>query len=389
MNKEHYLSIVDGIIASKSFGRSDTYANMLKYLVTCSLEANIPKETTIASEIFGKERFDPSQSTLIRVYIYNLRKKLKKYYENEGINDEVFLEIPKGSYEVKFTKKVKEKKAIGLKKWHILLLLSFVIIPTIFINYKPNKISNTALWTNILKNDKSTMLVLGDLFIYNEKDSIKGGLKTIREPEINSIEEFETLVLPKHNKPTDVEPLTYAFLIRNSVTWVKDLSKVFFQVDKDFIIRTMSRFNPKELSDNNLIVVGMLKTLGIFKDYLGNEGFTLNKSELKYTDEKTNQTYKYTPKGNADEYHTDYAVILKVKGPNNNNIILFGGIWDTGASQSLKHFTDLKLAKDLENTMLEKFGKIPENYKILFEVSGVDRMELNSKILHLEEITKH
>ena len=121
MNKEHYLSIVDGIIASKSFGRSDTYANMLKYLVTCSLEANIPKETTIASEIFGKERFDPSQSTLIRVYIYNLRKKLKKYYENEGINDEVFLEIPKGSYEVKFTKKVKEKKATGLKKWHILL----------------------------------------------------------------------------------------------------------------------------------------------------------------------------------------------------------------------------------------------------------------------------
>lgn len=389
MNKKQYLGIVDGIIASKSFGRSDTYANMLKYLVTCSLDANIPKETTIASDIFGKERFDPSQSTLIRVYIYNLRKKLKKYYENEGINDEVFLEIPKGSYEVKFTKKVKEKKAIGLKKWHILLLLSFIIIFTVFINYKPNEISKTALWKNILENDRPTMLVLGDLFIYNEKDSIKGGLKTIREPEINSIEEFETLVLPNHNKSTNVEPLTYAFLIRNSATWVKDLSKVFFQVDKDFIIRTMSRFNPKELSDNNLIVVGMLKTLGIFKDYLGKEGFTLNKGVLKYTDEKTNKIYRYTPKGDADEYHTDYAIILKVKGPNNNNIILFGGIWDTGASQSLKQFTDLKLAKDLENTMLEKFGEIPDNYKILLEVSGVDRMELNSKILHLEEITDH
>lgn len=148
----------------------------------------------------------------------------------------------------------------------------------------------------------------------------------------------------------------------------------------------MSRFNPKELSDNNLMVVGMLKTLGLFKDYMSNEGFNLERGILSYTDEKAKEVFRYSPKGDADEYHTDYAVILKVKGPNNNSIILFGGIWDTGASQSLKHFTDFKLAKNLQNTMLEKFGEIPENYKILLEVSGIDRMELNSKILHIEEV---
>jgi|GEM_PF-4647823 len=36
--------------------------------------------------------------------------------------------------------------------------------------------------------------------------------------------------------------------------------------------------------------------------------------------------------------------------------------------------------------MRDKYGKIPENYKVLIEVSGIDRMELNSKIIHLEKI---
>jgi hypothetical protein len=112
MNKEHYLNIVERITTSKSFGRSATYANMLKYLVECTLTNNIPKETTIASDIFGKENFDPSQSTLIRVYVYNLRKKLTRYYENEGITDTVILKIPKGNYEVKFIDQTPTKTTV-------------------------------------------------------------------------------------------------------------------------------------------------------------------------------------------------------------------------------------------------------------------------------------
>ena len=107
---------------------------------------------------------------------------------------------------------------------------------------------------------------------------------------------------------------------------------------------------------------------------------------LTYTDKRTGQKHTYSPSGNADKYHTDYAVILKVFGPNNNNIYLFGGILDTGTSQSLKNFTDYKLAQQLEVALINKFGEVPDNYKILLEVSGIDRMELNSKIIHLERI---
>lgn len=391
MNKERYLDIVERIIASKSFGRSGTYANLLKYLLHCSLNKNIPKETTIASEVFGKESFDPSQSTLIRVYAYNLRKKITKYYENEGLNDIIKLKIPKGSYEVKFIEKAKpvKKKKTFTKPWALAIILSFLLITLLFNYSKKDNVAKTDLWSNLLSSKKNTMLVLGDLFIYNEIDSISGKSKTVRDPSINSKEEFELFKLNSTKKGIAFKPLSYAFYIRNSVNWVKDLGKVFYSSKKDFVIRNMSRFNPKELSDNNIIVVGMLKTFGLFKDYLNKENYTVTKGSIIYTDKNTGKKQIYKANGDADAYHTDYAIILKVPGPNNNSIYLFGGIWDTGASQSLKNFTNHKLAKQLENTMLEKFGKVPENYKILLEVSGIDRMELNSKILHIEEIIKH
>lgn len=389
MKNEEYRNIVKRITTSKSFGRSDTYANLLRYLVECTLSNTIPKETTIASDIFGKDNFDPSESTLIRVYVYNLRKKLIKYYENEGANDLLVLRIPKGSYEVKFIERTSsDAPALQSKTyWGIglgLILSTLIYLSLFFNSQQPD--FKTALWQDLFISKKPTMVVLGDLFIYKETDSITGRAKIVRDPAINSMEEFKIEKNNKANTGVALEPLSFPFLIKNSATWIKDLSRVFYNVEKDFVIRTMSRFNTKELADNDLIVVGMLKTLGIFKDYFYKQGYTIAPDTLTYTDKETNQKYFYAPRGDADIYHTDYAVILKVSGPNNNNVYLFGGVWDTGVSESLKYFTDYKLAQQLEDALINKYGEVPDNFKILLEVNGIDRMELSSKILHLERI---
>lgn len=389
MIKDRYSGYVTAIIESKSFGRSDTYANMLKYLVSCTLADTIPKESTIANDVLGKENFDPSESTLIRVYIYNLRKKLAKYYENEGQEAKVILKIPKGSYEVVFVPKNEKKKTIQLPfKTTVLSCLFLTIVLIILYVIQRNYTETTPLlWKNLLESERTKMLVLGDLFIYNEIDSAKGKIVTIRNANINSVEEFEEKIVPQAEEGIYLEPISYTFLIGNSSNWVKDLSKTFYKADRNYVIRTMSRFNPKELSDNDFMVVGMLKTLGFFTEYLNKEGYFIGDNILTYID-KNGNTFNYTPKGNADVYHTDYAVLLKVPGPNNNSIYFFGGIWDTGASQSLKYLTDVTLAKSLEKEMVEAFGELPDYYNILFEVSGVDRMQLQSKIIHLKRIDK-
>lgn len=398
VENKRYLQHVEKIIESKSFGRSDTYANLLRYLVRCTLEHNVPKETTIANEIFGKSSFDPSQSTLIRVYVYNLRKKLGAYYANEGVGAPLVLKIPKGGYEVSFETPQdftpEETKAWRKGKSPLLLLVGIAVLLLavgffIYARWEDDKTQiETSLWENLFESKKTTMLVLGDLFAYTEIDSVSGLSRNIRDPFVNSAQEFINFKSTDKRTGISLESITYTYQIRSSMLWVKDLGKVFYDEDEDFIIRSMSRFNPKELPDNNFIVVGMIKTLGIFKDFLEKCGCTFEVvTNILTCIEKTKGTVTtYSPSGDADAYHTDYAVMAKVPGPNNNVIYLFGGIWDTGTSQSLKNFTDTKLMQELERRMRDDFREIPKYYKILFEVSGVDRTELNSKILSIEKI---
>ncbi len=396
MLEEDFHGIVEKIIASKSFGRSDTYANLLRYLVACSLNKNVPKETTIASEIFGKTDFDPSQSTLIRVYVYNLRKKLKTYYHNEGYGDEKRLTIPKGSYAIEVIERkdvVSKQSTSQRKKWMIPLVAALLLSLSLNIyqgtlNDEKSIINKDGLWGDLMQSKLPTMLVMGDLFVYNERDTAMQLTRTIRDPSINSLQEFEAFKSINTKINTEIEPLTYTHLILGSAQWIKKLSEIFYSINKSYIIRTMSRFNPKQLQDYDIIVVGMQKTLGVFKSFYKDSAFDYDyeNDAFLYSTDVNGETLIYKPRGNADSYHTDYSLLTKVPGPNGNTIYLFSGIWDTGATQSLKNFTEPKLLEGLETELRSKFGHLPKYYEAFFEVNGIDRMELSSKILYLHEL---
>ena len=393
-------SIPQKIIDSDSFGKSKTYANLLLYLIDCTKSGNVPKETTIASEIFGKDAFDPGESTLIRVYLFNLRKKIKDYYEKEGIQDTVRLEIPKGSYKVELVKR-KLLKGGGRKRKYqrLFLLLSGLLIFSVILNVwwwrqwdaiekSFRVIPQGSVWADMLDDELPVLVVLGDLFVYDEYIPDLDMNRTIRDPEINSMEEFEDFKNRHPDLTENTNELSYTFLIRNSSLWIRSLTRLFFADNKSFNIRVMSRFNPKELQDHNIVVIGMLKTFGLFNNYFNHSKFNLtSNASIEYYDENLKQLKTYSSIGDADAYHTDYGIAAKIPGPNNNVIFMFGGLWDTAASQSLKNFTDPILLEQLEQEMKNKLGKVPEYFEVLFEVAGIDRMELNTKVLHIHEVS--
>ena len=395
-NNSTYDKLIAKIINSKSFGHSNTYANLLLFLVASTLQEDIPKETTIATEILGKPNFDPSQSTLVRVYIYNLRKKLTKYYSQEGKDDKIIVQIPKGGYEVRFVEKaiLAPKKSNSRSKSFTLTLFFFLILSmayNIFLypkRHNINPINENGLWKDLLMEQKPLMVLLGDLFIYQEENIKTGAQKIIRDPYINSVEDYDKFILEQSEPNLIHEPLSYSLLIYNSALWIKDLSEIFSHNQSDFTIRNMVRFNPKELPDNNFIVIGMMKTFGLFRDYLEGPSLFYNNQDqsIVYRNDQKGSETVYRPYGDPNGHHTDYGFITKAPGPNNNNIYLFGGIWDTAASQSLKYFTSPKLLNELESALIKKYGSLPKYYQIVLEVKGVDRMELSSKILIMEEI---
>ena len=102
MNYSH-KDLLNKILESQEFSGSERYQKLLRYLVQSTLDKNIPKEVTIAYEVFGIDvNSDSLPESNIRVYVHNLRKKLDSYYAHEGVNDPVRLVIPKGRYKVEF-----------------------------------------------------------------------------------------------------------------------------------------------------------------------------------------------------------------------------------------------------------------------------------------------
>ena len=103
--KDQFVRQIDTLVASRELHGADSLCKLLRYLANHALE--IPgeplKEYKIATEVFGRSSdFDPQLDSIIRVQAGRLRSRLAKYYESEGANDPILVELPKGSYVVSF-----------------------------------------------------------------------------------------------------------------------------------------------------------------------------------------------------------------------------------------------------------------------------------------------
>jgi len=89
------------ILASSLFSHANKLSIFLSYIIdeTLAGRAGRIKGFTIASEVFGRSNSgDADTTTIVRVEAGRLRRHLYDYYQSEGQNDPVYIEIPKGCY---------------------------------------------------------------------------------------------------------------------------------------------------------------------------------------------------------------------------------------------------------------------------------------------------
>ena len=89
------------ILNSGPFHQSQRRQRFLEYIVNETLAGRGErlKGYNIALEVFDRpETFDPTVDTLVRMEAARLRDRLREYYEGEGQNDPVRIDLPKGAY---------------------------------------------------------------------------------------------------------------------------------------------------------------------------------------------------------------------------------------------------------------------------------------------------
>ena len=92
---------MEKIIASRTFRTAAAQRNFLRYVITEAAQgrAELLKEYSIGVAVFQKrEAFDPRLDSIVRTEAHKLRARLAKYYEIEGKEDVLRIEIPVGKY---------------------------------------------------------------------------------------------------------------------------------------------------------------------------------------------------------------------------------------------------------------------------------------------------
>jgi len=93
--------LVQRIVSSPHFQKSTRLRELLQYIVEQTLHGNAHDltEQHIGNALFHKPSdYSPLEDSSVRVHVRQLRLKLHEYFNEDGRNEPIILEIPKGSY---------------------------------------------------------------------------------------------------------------------------------------------------------------------------------------------------------------------------------------------------------------------------------------------------
>ena len=390
MNDIEIKKQLNKIIKSNAFSLSGVYKRLLEYLTEETLKGEKPKEFTIGHAIFSQKVDDPSTSR-VRVSVFKLRKRLEKYYKEEGINDQIYFTIPKGGYTVAFS----DNKTVGHKKankgfWAAIIVGVFLVGITVTFHLSKetdyHKLKRTAFWDELLNNDKETIVIAGDFLMYRDEkhERENGRYLNVRDIQINTLEQLQkyldsdsSLKKEDYNILKDV-----SYMPRDALYSMQYIFPVLYENKIDYQIILSSDFNWETYKDYNLIYIGAfknLKSLSILTDKLNIDYDNLNHSVI-VNDKEKQRVYSTMFLNNKN---IDYSLVAKLPGSNNNIIYIFVSDNDIGCIEAVKFFTQLDLVKNFEKSNLDD----ATFFKSIFMAEGIARTSVTFDMIEFETIT--
>src|SRR6267378_61027 len=99
--EDNRKALVERIATSTNFSRSARLRCLLVYLCDRVLEGEASQihEQEVGQKVFGRPAdYDTGTDNIVRVHASMLRKRLEQYFSEEGADEPVLLEIPRGNY---------------------------------------------------------------------------------------------------------------------------------------------------------------------------------------------------------------------------------------------------------------------------------------------------
>ncbi len=376
---------------------------LFDYLADRSAAGDSPKEIAIAMDVFQKRAdFDVSQDALVRVYIHKLRKALDDFYSSAIGEGGAALHIPRGEYRLKLIAAKAPDEASAQAhprarpgRWRLPLVGAAAALALLLVGFAAawlwatrsdlERVRANPIWSDILKDDRPIMIVVGDYYLIGETD-LMGVKRLIREYSVNSKSDLDHYVAEHPEVADRYMDVGLRYLPISAAFALRDVMVVLAGENRRITVAKMSDVEPVSLKSADIIYIGYLSGMGMLQDI----AFTDSRFEIGGTydeiiDKRTRHSYVSeigtqimdppAPTGKEQPYH-DYGVFAKFRGPGGNTILVISGTHDEGVSQTAEAFTS---AQKLAEFGRQANAKMP--VEALLDVSSFDGVNLSGKFL--------
>jgi hypothetical protein len=347
--------------------------------------------------------FDPHEDSIVRVQTHELRKALARYYEREGKNDPIRIELPPGNYVPLFSRVVNGEqaerdrapaelsKAPRLKSapsWRLTaglaattILLGFALLASYFRRPQPLSwpVSYTAamewFWGPFLPPAPPPLVVVPVhplLRAVHEGDSERTRAAGYVIPK-DELAEFRDTVHYRELKQFSFVPSTTDFAAIGETLGLVRLFQLFASAGQTIRVKAARLVDFEEVKASNAILLGGNQPWS-GRIFLYKDGFWFHEGLIKNRNPRADELSVYRPVFDpvTNQLRRDYALLLMLPNESRQRRILLSyGIYTQGSQAAIEFMTSPERLEELRRALVAESpdGSIPEYFQALIETT--------------------
>jgi hypothetical protein len=421
------------VVQSKLFSSSPKKIRFLEFIAEQTFQGNGEKlnEYLIGSEVYGRgPEFDQQKDPIVRVQAHEIRRLLKRYYEEEPNSGVLRMELPTGAYVPVFTRFEPENRvepAIeaqstasfsteaapvrGRLNYALIALCIFLAVVCVALSIQlvragnpatgPAQAQHTAVlpenldwfWHPFLPPSAPPLIVIPNHPLLRAAHGGDSEQTIAKGHEIakGSLPEFRDTIHFHELKRFVFVPSTTDFTSVGETIGLVEMCQMFFRAGEPCQVRQSRLLDFQQIKNNNVILLGGNQSWS-GRVFVDTEGFRFQDGVITNHNPQPGEKALYKPEFDpvTNALTRDYALVLMLPNEKKENrILLIYGIYTQGSQAAIEFLTSPEKMSRLRTALpgISADRKtIPPYFQVLFTTTVENAMPGETSIVAVRAV---
>ena len=416
------------ILESKHFAGSPRKSKFLEFVSEQAFFGNGDKlnEYLIGVEVYDRgAEFNSQKDPIVRVQAHEIRRLLKKYYEDEGKDSPMRLELPPGAYVPVFVRIPAERSEVAelatsaliplsrrRSGLHWALTLSLAAVCVVFgllLIARSKQVVKTGqpspaaglpdvlewFWGPFLPPAGPPLIVIPNhplLRAAHDGDSAQT-LASGHEIPKSELPEFRDTIHFRELKRFRFVPSVTDFTSVGETIGVVSLCQMFLRVDQQCHLQQSRLVNLEEIKANNAILLGGNQSWS-GRVFLNVEGFHFQSGVILNRNPQPGEKPVYKPEFDpvTNQLSRDYALVLMLPNERSDNrVLLIYGVYTQGSQAAIEYLTNPERMSELRKALMNLSADrkiVPPYFQALLTTTVENAVPGNCSLVAVRAISK-